>query len=204
MTYSDFEERLESLIQKLSTEDRTTLMVRLLVFLKLNVIDYYLNCKNCIGDPRGRNLMDHLTSGQKKYLDTLEQMAPYLPEELENDYVEMSRLMVPLETVDIPGISVMARRPVEPAEGDVLLELSNEPEVEDAEPTEPLEDEEYLLGSIEQKGWELKMIQKLSGCIHDNTCGEVFSKIIEEERQNMELLVSNYNYLRNNGKWPEP
>lgn len=204
MELEEFDDRLVKILENLSNEDKTALIVRLIIFLKLNVVDYYQNCKDCIPDPRGQFLMQYLTDSQMKQIDELEKMISHVPDSLQEEYIELSQLMVSLEDMDLPGMRLlgtpareitedaMSSMPMEDHEIDELSEVGNK------------RDLDLIDNSIYHKSWELKMIQRLSSCIHDNTCGEVFDRILEDEKQNQELLTQNLSLLKREGRWSGP
>ena len=51
------------------------------------------------------------------------------------------------------------------------------------------------------EGKEIKLVQNLTDCLHDRTCSEFFTQILEDEKTYHQLLIHNFNVLQNTGRW---
>jgi rubrerythrin len=199
----DIDGKIKEGFANLPVKDKDILIVRLLIMLKLNEIVFYQNCKNCIFDSRGKHVMEYLVEEQKKHIEKLEIFAPTLPNELKIKFSGISHFLLSYgngNSQNFPKASspsgVQNEDSTEKLIDNDTIRLTANEEASNS-------DINYLVSAMQKKGDFRKINLKLLECLDDNSCGQLFHEILEDELRQQEMLAHNYNNLSNTGRWSE-
>lgn len=191
----NFDEKLQEVSKDISSEHKEALIVRLIIMLKMDEIVHYQNFKTMIKDPRGKEVMEYLAEEHKKHILELEQFAPTIPNELKNDFMDLSCLALRQKDKKSTG------------NGDIVLieipddkTLSKDDSVEDGEDMDKT-DQKFIESCIKRKGNSLSVFQRLTECIQSDKCQELLREISKDDSNHRDLLIHNYNSLQNKGEW---
>lgn len=198
---TDFNQRLKEILEKHSGMNRNAMIIRLMIMLKLNEMAYYHNCKSYVFDTRGKQLMEYLAEEQKKYIIQLEELSPGLPEELEDDFIELSGIMMKERMKGLSSERESGIVDTEPMNFSFVSEAVAVNSYMSIHSLTNGNDLDYLIMTLQKKNNELKLIRYLTDSLYDQNCSEFFIQILEDEREYHQLLTHNLNMLQNTGRW---
>ncbi|UCH89326.1 MAG: hypothetical protein JSV49_01375 [Thermoplasmata archaeon] len=188
-------------MKNLSEENKNILVVRILIMCKMNEIMCYQNCKKSINDSHGKNLMEYMVETQKKDIMRLEEYAATLPDELKEEFTEVSNIILDqfkAEFSDLMELKTPATESSYDPSTDTFIGFVPKIDENGKE-----SDMVYLEGCIHRKGYAVRMHKTLLDCLNNNEIQDCFHNIIEEEENHQQLMVHHLNTLQNTGQWPE-